>query len=224
MKIAGIDPSMDSTGKCIMTLDDNFEVVDISFYGYNKVRKRCFKQDNVEVFHVGTKYSELNMFDRQNIAYDFLNKDMEDVKFVSFEGYAFGSTMTRSLVQLGEFNGGMKKMFYDQGKGIMIYSPKTIKRFACGDGNADKIPMCTMFKLEKPNLYPEAFSLLDQWKYESPHGDICDAFWIAEALRCHIMYEKLGKHKIDEKLRTLLEHKSTNKSTSIVETKLLIKK
>ena len=116
MKIVGIDPSIDSTGKCIMTLrDDDLDIVDVQFRGYSKVKKRCMKSKNgkFEIFHVGTKYSSMNMFDRQNIAYKYLKKDMTDVKYVAFEGYAYGKKITRSLVQLGEFIGGMKKMFYD---------------------------------------------------------------------------------------------------------------
>ena len=35
MKIAGIDPSMNSSGKVIMDLDDGtFDIRDIQFYGY----------------------------------------------------------------------------------------------------------------------------------------------------------------------------------------------
>jgi len=97
-----------------MELDDNYDIIQLKFYAYHHAKIRCFKEDNVEIFHVGTKYSKMNMFDRQNIAYEFLKKDMEDIKFVSLEGYAYGKKMTRSLVQLGEFIGGMKKMFYEQ--------------------------------------------------------------------------------------------------------------
>lgn len=220
IKIAGFDPSIDSTGKCIMELDDNMNVVTIRFYGYNKVKKRCFISENIEVFHVGCGYSKMNMFDRQNIAYEYLNKDMEDVKYVAFEGYAFGASLTRSLVQLGEFIGGMKKMFYDQGKGIMIYPPRMVKRFATGDGNADKVHMCQMFKKEHRHFYPPELDALPQ--YGDPHADICDAFWIAETLRCQIKYEKKGREWLDEGTVAFLEQKSGKKSAAIVETKLIM--
>ena len=223
LKIAGIDPSIDSTGKCIMTLDDKYNVIDIAFYGYISTKKHTFKQNNVEIFHVGTKYSKMNMCDRQNIAYEFLKKDMEDVKFVAFEGYAFGKKITRSLVQLGEFIGGMKKMFYDEGKGIIIYPPRTVKRFATGDGEAGKLSMCQMFKEEFPNLYPKEFDLFKN-QYETPHADLCDAFWMTETLRCQIIYEKLGRDsQLDEGTIAMLEFKSTKKTSAIVETKMIKK-
>jgi len=221
MQIAGIDPSIDSSGKCIMTLDDNYEVIKIKFHGYNKVKKRCIKGENFEVFHVGTNYSKLNLFERQNLGYEVIHKCMHNVKYVAFEGYSYSSSATRAIFQLGEYIGGMKKMFYEQGKGIMIYAPRMVKRFATGDGNAEKVTMCEMFKKEFPHLYPEGFKDLRQ--YEEPHSDMCDAFWMAETLRNHIIYEHLGAGYLDEGTVAFLEQQSDKKSTSIVETKLIKK-
>lgn len=210
---------MNSTGKCIMELDDQFRIVSLKFYGYNKVRKRCFESGNVEIYHIGTNYTQLNMFDRQNLAYDFLQKDMEDVEHVAIEGYAYGKSNTSSLLQLGEFNGGMKKMFYDMGKGIVIYPPRVVKRFATGDGNADKSAMSACFKNEFPDLYPPEFELLPQ--NSDPHADLCDAFWMAETLRNHLIYDIHGSENMDEGTVALLEYKSTKKSACIVETELI---
>jgi len=221
MKIAGIDPSIDSTGKCIMTLDEIYNIEKVEFYGYNSVKKRCFKGNNVEVFHVGSKYKKMNMCDRQNIAYDFLKTDMFGVSYVAFEGYAYGKKITRSLVQLGEFIGGLKKMYYDQGMGLLIYAPRMVKRFATGDGNAEKVTMCQMFMKEFPNFYPEDFKKLP--KYVDPHADMCDAFWVAETLRCQIVYEKLGKKMLDPGIVAFLEHKSSKKTNSIIETRVIQK-
>jgi len=221
LKIAGIDPSIDSTGKCIMTLDSMYGIRDIAFYGYNSTKKRCFKENNVEVFHVGTKYKKMNMCDRQNIAYEYLKKDMEDVKYTAFEGYAYGKRITRSLVQLGEFIGGVKKMYYDMGMGIVIYAPRMVKRFATGDGNAEKVTMCHMFMKEFPDFYPEEFKKLP--KYVDPHADMCDAFWIAETLRCQIMYERLGPDALDPGVVGFLEHKSSKKTSAIIETTMIRK-
>jgi Holliday junction resolvasome RuvABC endonuclease subunit len=221
MKICGIDPSINSSGKCIMELDDNYNIIGVKLYGYNKTNKRCISGENFIVDRLGTKYDKLNMFERQDIAYEILNKDMEDVKHIAFEGYAFGKSGSRALIQLGEFIGGMKKMFYDQGKGIIIYPPKVVKRFATGNGNADKIMMSNMFKEEFPQFYPEGFSLFPQ--NQDPHSDMCDAFWIAETLRNHLIYDILGEEHLDEGTVALLEEKSSKKVSSIVETELLKK-
>ena len=222
MKIAGYDPSINSTGKCIMTLDDDtYDIQDVRLYGYSKVIKRSITLQNCEIFHVGTQYPKMNMYDRQNIAYEALKKDMEDVVNVSFEGYAYDKNKktSRSIFQLGEFIGGMKKMFYDMGKGVIIYPPKTVKKFATGTGNADKVTMCKMFEKEFPEWYPtEAFNLLPE--FEDPHADLCDAFWMAEILRNHMIYEVFGTERLDEGTVAFLEFKKDKKTSSIVETKL----
>lgn len=223
MKICGIDPSMNSTGKCILELDDTtYHIISATFYGYNITKNRCFtRSGNVEVLHVGTKYTKENIFDRQNIVYEYLKKDMEDVNHVAFEGYAFGAGSTRSIFQLGEFIGGMKKMYYDMGKGIIIYPPTAVKMFATGRGTADKSQMCSAFKNEYPEFYPAEFEIMKQ--YEDPHSDLCDAFWIAETLRNHLVYDILGPDKMDIGTVALLESKSTKKSHSIIETQLVKK-
>jgi len=205
-----------------MDLDDEtYDIKSVKLYGYNKTIKRCNTSDEFEVAHVGTKYTSLNMFERQSLAYDVMERDMDDVKHVAFEGYAFGKSGSRALIQLGEFNGGLKKLFYDKGMGIMIYPPKVVKRFATGDGNADKVMMCNMFREEFPQFYPQSFNTLPQ--YDDPHADMCDAFWIVETLRNHLVYEILGEDKLDVGTVALLEGKSTKKSSSIVETKLIKK-
>lgn len=225
MKICGIDPSINSSGKCILDLDDenDYNIISATFYGYNITKNRCFsRRGNVEIFHVGTKYAKLNMFDRQNMVYAYMKKDMEDVTHVAFEGYAFNAGSTRSIFQLGEFIGGMKKLYYDMGCGIIIYPPRSVKLFATGNGNADKSQMCMAFKNEYPDHYPEEFELMKQ--YVDPHADLCDAFWMAETLRNQLIYDIIGPDHMDEGTVALLESKSTKKSHSIIETGLVKKK
>lgn len=205
-----------------MDLDDEtYKIKGLKFYGYHPVKKREYIGEFVSVKHLGSKYTNKVMFERQSIAYEILQEDMEDVKHIAFEGYAYGKQGTRSLVQLGEFIGGMKKMFYDLGKGIVIYPPKTVKRFATGNGNADKVVMCDAFKQFFQGLYPEEFSNFEN--YESPLADMVDAFWMAETLRNHLIYDIKGSEALDEGVVALLEHKSTRNSDSIVET-VLVKK
>ena len=88
MQICGIDPSMNSTGKCVMELDDTtFAIKSMKFYGYNSVNSRCLNGDNVILTSVGSKYLKDNMFNRQNIAYEIIAKYSEDIvqeKFGTF--------------------------------------------------------------------------------------------------------------------------------------------
>lgn len=218
IKIAGIDPSINSSGKVIMELDSQtYDVQKIKFYGYNETKKWCLVKDNVEIECVGTKYSSMNMFDRQNLAYGILNKDMEDVKCIAFEGYSYSSSQSSSLFQIAEFCGGLKKYFYDKGKNIVIYPPLTIKKFATGKGNAEKCHMKAAFETRYPEFYPACINLLKT--FESPQNDLIDAYYICQVLRCHIMY--VAGIEMSDEITEAIEYKSTKKSQSIVETEIL---
>lgn len=54
LKIMGIDQSLNSSGKVIMTLDEakNLDIVDVQFYGYHQVKKRCIETDNIHIRHL----------------------------------------------------------------------------------------------------------------------------------------------------------------------------
>jgi len=201
--------------------DDTYAIKSIKYYGHHTTKVREYLGNQVIVNHLGSKYTSKLMYERQDIAYNILLQDMDEVSHIAFEGYAFGKQGTRSLVQLGEFIGGMKKLFYDMGKGIIIYPPKTVKKFATGNGNADKVLMCETFRITCPALYPEEFSNFED--FESPLADMVDAFWIAETLRCHLIYDVLGSEFLEDGIVGLLQSKSTKKTESIVETALVRK-
>jgi len=223
MKIAGIDPSINSSGKVIMDLcDDTYHIKSIKYYAYNSVKKNVIDSENVSVDYLGSNYTSKVMYDRQDIAYNILLKDMEDVKHVAVEGYAFGSTASRALIQMGEFIGGIKKTFYDLGKGVISYPPTAIKRFATNSGTSDKSAMVAAIKMKYLEYYPKEFDSLKQ--YESPHSDMVDAFWIAEVLRNHLIYDVYGSDKLPDDIVTLLNYSSSKKVHSIVDTVLYKKK
>jgi Holliday junction resolvasome RuvABC endonuclease subunit len=175
---------------------------------------------NVDIECVGTKYTSNNIIERINVALGILSKDMDDVKFIAMEGYSFSSAKSNSLFQIGEFTGALKKHFYDQGKGIMIYPPSVIKSFATGNGSAEKNLMKAFFISDYPELYPEIINTLPE--FESPQSDLIDAFHIAMVLRYHIMFE--SKKPIPEEFLLKLSKKSSKKVSSILETTMLKKK
>jgi Holliday junction resolvasome RuvABC endonuclease subunit len=224
MKIAGIDPSMNSSGKCIMDLNDDLDIIDVKLYGYNKTKTRCISDEsNVFIYHTGSNYTSLSMPARQNIAYEFLNIDMEDVAYIGYENYSM-SSKSSSQYQIGEFVGGVKKMFYDQGKGYMLFAPKSVKRYATGNGNSGKIEMQFAYKEKYPQFY---YDIIDEIPTSAsdytPVEDIVDAFWVAELMRSLMKIEKFGMDSIDDDLMTRLTYKSTKKSKSLIESELIKK-
>ena len=223
MKIVGFDVSLTSTGRCIMDLDDeNLSVKKVDFMSWHTLGTRCVNKDNVVVHRLGTKFPKKNMFERKDILYGYLLDGIEDVTWSAFEGYAYGkSRSSSSIVQLAEFSGELKHIMWGLGKGVVFYPPAVIKKFATGNGTADKIFMSEAFRKFYPEWYPEAFNDLPQ--DDCPHADMVDAFWIAETLRCHMLYQKLGEEALPKQTVARLLGKSTKKSVSIVETELFKK-
>lgn len=224
MKIAGIDPSIKSSGIVVMDLDDNLEVKDIQFYGYTTTKMYAVDEGNVHIAYLCApdKYSALCMPERQRLTYDIISKRLEGVTFLGMEDYATSKAHTGSgsILQIAEFCGGIRYLAYTKGLGIINFGIGQIKRFATGDGDADKISMCVSFKSEYPNLYPTTiFEKLKQ--FESPHNDLCDAFWMCEILRELMVLEKFGEDKLDPSKFALLTTTKTLGAISLAESPMM---
>lgn len=192
-----------------MELDDNLEISKIDFYGYSMTLKYVGDHGNVHIGELGTHYDSYCMPERQRIAYDILDRDMDGVSFIGIEDYAYGKATGSDdrksmgmVFQIGEFCGGIKHHFYMKGIGIIAYGIMQIKRYATGSGTASKVEMCNAMKKSFPELYPDYFNELPQ--YESPMADMVDAFWMCNILRNHLKFEKFGPESVPEPYRSLL--------------------
>lgn len=209
MKIAGIDPSINSSGKVIMDLDDDtFEVNDIQYYGYQPHLNAIIETEHVHIMCSGTDYARIPMLARQERALAILDRDMADVKYVSFEDYAYAEADkgdSNSIFQIGEFCGIARRHFFLQGKGIVTYGITQIKHFATGNGSAKKPAMCEAVRAVYPQFYFPEFDKFPK-QYESPHADLCDAFWMCEILRNHIKMDILGDSSIEPGVLAMMRH------------------
>ena len=214
MKIAGIDPSMNSSGKVIMDLDDTtLDIKSVDYYGYSSHLCDLHEEEHVHIYPLGTDYTKQSMAVRMDRAYTILAKDMEDVRYIAFEDYAYDEANkqgSNSIFQIGEFCGGLRYFFYMMGKGIITYGIPQIKHFATGSGGAHKPEMCQSVKEHYPEFYyPYLETLTPQ--YESPHSDLCDAFWMCEILRNHIKYDVLGPDSLSDETLGLMLYTSSKR-------------
>ncbi len=227
MKICGIDPSIKSSGQVVMTLDDaTLDVKDIQFYGYTTTKMYAIDEGNVHIAYLGNydSYSSRCIPDRQEQTYGIIGSHLDGVSFVGMEDYATSKTKKESgsILQIAEFCGGIRYMLYTMGLGIINFGIMQIKRFATGNGNAGKPDMCISFANEYPDLYPaEVFAKLKQ--YESPHNDLCDAFWMCEILRSCMKLEKFGEDSLDKGKLALLTTTVTKGALSLSESPLMKK-
>jgi len=227
MKICGIDPSMKSSGQVVMTLDDDtLDVVDIQFYGYTHTKMYAIDEGNVHIEFLGSYDSCRNRCipDRQEQTFGIIRKHLDGVSFVGMEDYATSKAKKESgsILQIAEFCGGIRYMMYTMGIGIINFGIGQIKRFATGNGDAGKPDMCLSFLHEYPHLYPsDIFAKLKE--FDSPHNDLCDAFWMCEILRSCMKLEKFGPQSLDETKYAFLTTTVTKGALSLAESPLMKK-
>lgn len=205
----GIDPSINSTGLCMLTYDDNDNKVSESFYIVkpDKLTKKEEKAEKnnenfkyiiypkydlnqyKEVNHLHEYYKTINMSNLVECIYnkivDEMQKYMFDKNFESFiviEGISYGSSIrTKSVFDLAGLNYLIryKLLKVFNHSKLTIVPPSELKKFISGKGNSNKDVMVELFKTIYPN-----FNLpkLD---------DIADAYFMATYAQYLYQYNKL---------------------------------
>jgi Holliday junction resolvasome RuvABC endonuclease subunit len=216
MIIAGIDPSMNSSGVCKMTLGDNYEVLKIDFYAYNMTKKWCFCKENINIECVGTSFGKKLIYERIDIVNSFLEDWLVGVEHCSFEDFAYdkAGNGSGSILQLAEFIGAMRKKVHDMHIPIDRYSPTAVKVFATGTRTATKPMMMQAFEQKYPTLFNKLI-FTDLKLDDSPQEDIVDSFWMAEVLRCRLAIE--AKKPIDSALYLKMNTSSSKNTSALVE-------
>lgn len=193
----GIDPSINSTGVCILETDDSNKQVNCKFYiiKNGKLTKKESKaeDDNAKIFQY-VLYEKLdtsikNIEDYKTLEWNktknMINvcKCIKDIVFKYIanhngvlnvyacqEGISYGSTVkTKSVFDLAGLNYLLRSTFINSSvcNYFVIASPSEIKKFATGKGNANKEMMVNMFSCIFPNLQLPKVD------------DICDAYFMA---------------------------------------------
>lgn len=193
----GIDPSINSTGVCILETDDSNKQVNCKFYiiKNGKLTKKESKaeDDNYKIFQY-VLYEKLdtsikNIEDYKTLEWNktknMINvcKCIKDIVFkyisnhndilnvyICQEGISYGSTVkTKSVFDLAGLNYLLRSTFINSSicNYFVIASPSEIKKFATGKGNANKEMMVNMFSFIFPDLQLPKVD------------DICDAYFMA---------------------------------------------
>jgi len=128
--IIGIDPSLNSTGICLMN-GETGEIGETIVIQPNDVGQKRLAYFRQEITNLITMRSNLHAF---------------------IEGYAFGANNQREA--LGELGGVLRLALYDASIPIVIVPPTTLKKFATGKGAADKVAMGVQLMKEFRLSYP----------------------------------------------------------------------
>lgn len=194
----GIDPSVNSTGVCISVYDDNDNLLEEKFYIVkpDKLTKkedaaetRYIDKFSYLIYDKELTNTENNSDNERNKAINFM-QIVEKVRSIIFqtdyryyrmnniyicqEGISYGSsTRTKSIFDLSGLNFMFREMAINSSRGLkpvtlIVATPGEIKKFATGNGNANKELLLECFKA----TYPD---------FDIPKmDDIADAYFMAK--------------------------------------------
>ena len=179
MSTIGIDYSMSTPAMCLMGESTAFN--DCKFYYLTGVKKAegIFYRGNI----IGTLhkeyYSEQERFD--DISDFFLTKIpiTKPAPSIAIEDYSFGST--GRIFNIAENTGLLKHKLWEVGYKFSVVAPTTIKKYASGKGNADKVKMYETF-VKETGIELSKIMFPDR-ALGSPVSDIVDSYYIAKFIR-----------------------------------------
>lgn len=158
----GLDLSINSTGICINT-DGMCDYYIIA----SKLTKKqmMFTHPHVHIlnyiknqpegeYHVKEAIKTYNINNIVNmIEHVIFNKlDSKKIDVVNIEGISFGSTGSAALIDLSGLNYMVRKMLLDHNVPFNIISPTQNKKFATGNGSAEKDVMIDAWKRLDNNI------------------------------------------------------------------------
>lgn len=179
MIILGIDPSLSSTGICIMS-DDGLVIDSIAIQPISKGSER------LAVFH-------------QSLKIIIAKYDIHDIR-AFIEGYAFGANNQREA--LGELGGVLRLELYDGNIPVVVVQPTALKKFATGKGNADKILMGVQLMKEFGLEYPTSDQTDAYWLAlfgRAYHGLIPNLTKARQEIIADMKAPKVKKKKVAKK-------------------------
>tara|TARA_R110001606_G_scaffold14319_2_gene60683 strand:+ start:22570 stop:23247 length:678 start_codon:yes stop_codon:yes gene_type:complete len=196
MKIVGLDLSMNSSGLVSLTLDDNLDILETKYEGFCSVKKH--EADDIHLFR---KKDYNNRYEMTEFASNIIVNFCEGADYVAIEDYAFGAS--GNLVDIGEFIGHVKMRLLHKFHKLRLYDPNSIKKYATGSGNSDKISMYHSY-VKDTNIKPDISVLPAPNKASgiSPTSDIVDAYYIARLLQLELKLRRglveLKNYSLDE--------------------------
>jgi len=181
--IAGIDYSLTSPAMCVCDADKPFSIENCYFLAVpnNKKLDQYYLNGRIAIFQnpAPTCSSPEERFDK--LSQNFENFAIQyNVEHVLIEDYAFAAR--GRVFHLGENCGLLKHKLYRQNIQIDTIAPPTAKKFATGNGRADKDEIFAAFVVETGINLIDEMGLKHTKKLPSPVDDLIDAYYIAKYL------------------------------------------
>lgn len=171
MIVVGIDYSMSSPAICVHH-GKEWSINNCKFY-FLTARKKCVFPSSV---FYGTLHKEYTTQEERfhNIASWTISNIPPSAK-IGIEGYAYASKGV--VFDIGENTGLLKHLLWKKKLPFSVFSPPSIKKFATGKGNANKLAMYHSFVAETDM---DISSKIHCNEGDSPMSDIIDSYYIAK--------------------------------------------
>lgn len=177
--LAGIDYSMSCPAICFH-FGDNFSFENCEFYYLTKMKKYegFFNNNKIHGHFFPEYFSDEQRYD--NISNYFLSLlEKHKCESVAIEGYSMGSK--GQVFNIAENTGLLKHKLWKNNMNMHIYAPKSVKKYATDNGNANKNDMYNAF------LTDSSIDICKKMDYnktniDSPIGDIVDSYFICKYL------------------------------------------
>lgn len=161
MIIIGIDPSINCTGICIYnSLTNNHTYYMIVSKCTKKMRE--FAADNVHIIEYNRQESnkgeyQVKEFNKSNNIYSICTiiRDLIQLyepDLVQMEGVSYGSRGSAALVDLAGLNFAIRMTILREDIPFNILAPTSVKKFAVGNGGAEKDVMIASWKKLDKNI------------------------------------------------------------------------
>lgn len=173
MIIAGLDFSY--TSPAVTVYDGDYK-----FYGIRAKKKQSSSNPNLILLEYPELYkSQEERFDKlTDIMFDICYK--HKVQKVFIEGYSYGSV--GNVFDIAEATGLMKWKLMKSNIDFEIVPPTSIKKFATGKGNCNKMVMLEFFCQQNDHgiLLTDIEADISAGKIPKPLDDIIDSYWLAK--------------------------------------------
>ncbi len=173
MNYVGIDFSMSSPAMTIH-YGNRWHIKNCQFFYISNRKKSILFNSQFQGKDYPIWKTDLERYDQisQFFAYHISQLDNPQV---CIEGYSYSST--GSVFQIGEITGILKFKLHKLGVDFQVVPPKTIKKFATDNGNANKELMYDRF-YDITNI--DLQKIMNIAKDKNPVSDIVDSFFICK--------------------------------------------
>lgn len=179
MIIIGIDPSINCTGICVYNDITNSHIYYMIISKCTKKMKN-FSNNNVHIIEYGKQESnkgeyQLKEFNKSKNIYNICNIIKEIIHLhkpdlIQIEGISYGSKGSSALVDLAGLSFAIRFILLMENIKFNILAPTSVKKFAVGNGGAEKDVMIASWKKLDKNI-----SNISDIKVD----DLADSYFIA---------------------------------------------